>query len=250
MLITSKLSSASPPAAFKEFEFMNDDYVAKAKAHLSAIGVHQLSVGVWAFTNTHTASQAHIHHSLEPVALAAFAAVNPTFAAGRFPNWALVDMVDKVPCMDGAELTALAMVCGTSPPTLPSASARGNIFGQAVWSIVEAYSLEGCFERVERAYGSPGSHYNLRPRGFDWEGDEEPVPESLEAMRKSYRAMSQLQQIMVLTIMHLYCQGKDKTYLTGGCPTKIPAAQAMNILRSDGPALLAWGHMVTHYAGW
>jgi hypothetical protein len=69
-------------------------------------------------------------------------------------------------------------------------------------------------------------------------------------MRKNYRAMSPMQQIMVLTIMHLYCQGKDKTYLTGGCPTKIPAAQAMNILRSDGPALSAWGHMVTHYAGW
>jgi hypothetical protein len=119
-----------------------------------------------------------------------------------------------------------------------------------VWGIVEAFKLQGCFEHVERAYGSEGSHYNLRPRGFDWAGGEDPVPKSLKAMRKSYRAMSQLQQIMVLTIMHLYCQGKDKTYLTGDCPTKIPAAQAMNILRSDGPALSAWGHMVTHYAGW
>ena len=159
-------------------------------------------------------------------------------------------MVDKVPCMDGIEHTALAMVCGASIPTFPSASERGNIFGQAVWGIVEAYSLEDCFEYVERAYGSQGNHYNLRPRGFNWAGREEPVPESLKAMRKSYRAMSPLQQIMVLTIMHLYCPGKDKTYLTGGCPTKIPAAEAMNILRSDGPALSAWGHMVTHYAGW
>jgi hypothetical protein len=69
-------------------------------------------------------------------------------------------------------------------------------------------------------------------------------------MRKNYRAMSPLQQIMVLTIMHLYCPGKDKTYLTRGCPTKIPAAEAMNILRRNGSALSAWGHMVTHYAGW
>jgi hypothetical protein len=229
---------------------VNDNYVAQAKAHLSAIGVHQLSVGVWAFTNTHTASQAYIHHSLQPVALAAYAAVNSTFAAGRFPGWALVDMVDKVPCMDGAELTALAMACGASIPTFPSASARGNIFGQAVWDIVEAYSLEACFEHVARAYGSPGRHYNLRPRGFDWAGGEEPIPEELKAMRKSYRAMSPLQQIMVLTIMHLYCQGKDKTYLTGGCPTKIPAAEAMDILRRNGSALSAWGHLVTHYAGW
>lgn len=229
---------------------MNNIYADQAKGLLSEIGVHQPSEGVWAFTDVHTANHAYIHHSREPVALAAYAAVNATFAAGRFPNWALVDMVDKVPCMDGIEHTALAMVCGASIPTFPSASERGNIFGHAVWGIVEAYSLEGCFEHVERAYGSQGSHYNLRPRGFDWAGGEDPVPESLKAMRKSYRAMSQLQQIMVLTIMHLYCQGKDKTYLTGGCPTKIPAAEAMEILRRNGSALSAWGYMVTHYAGW
>lgn len=229
---------------------MNNNYVAQAKGLLSEIGVHQLSEGVWAFTNVRTASHAYFHHSREPGALAAYAAVNPAFAAGRFPKWALVDMVDKVPCMDGAELTALSMVCGASIPTLPSASARGNIFGQAVWDIVEAYSLEACFEHVARAYGSPGRHYNLRPRGFDWAGGEEPVPESLKGMRKSYRAMLPLQQIMVLTIMHLYNPSKDKTYLTGGCPTKIAAAEAMEILRRNGSALSAWGHMVTHYAGW
>lgn len=229
---------------------MNNNYVAQAKGLLSEIGVHQLSEGVWAFTDVHTASQAYIHHSAKPAALAAYAAVNPTFAAGRFPGWALVDMVDKVPCMDGAEHTALAMACGASIPTFSSASERGNIFGQAVWGIVEAYALEGCFERVERAYGSQGSHYNLRPRGFDWANGEGHAPEALKAMRKSYRGMSPLQQIMVLTVMHLYNQGKDKFFLTGGCPTKIPAAEAMSILRSNGPALSAWGHLVTHYAGW
>lgn len=229
---------------------MNNNYVDQAKGLLSEIGVHQLSEGVWAFKDVHTANQAYIHHSREPVALAAYSAVNATFAAGRFPGSALVDMVDNVPCMDGIEHTALAMVCGASIPTFPSALERGNIFGHAVWGIVEAYLLEGCFEYVERAYGSQGSHYNLRPRGFDWAGGEEPVPESLKAMRKSYRAMSPLEQIMVLTIMHLYNQGTDKTYLSGGCPTKIPAAEAMDILRRNGSALSAWGHMVTHYAGW
>ncbi|WP_095054794.1 hypothetical protein [Pseudomonas sp. Irchel s3b2] len=229
---------------------MNNNYVARAKGLLSAIGVHQLSEGVWAFTDVQSANQAYIHHSQQPVALAAYAAVNAMFAAGRFPNWALVDMVDKVPCMDGAELTALAMVCGASIPTFSSASERENIFGQAVWGIVEAYSLEGCFEHVELAYGNQGSHYNLRPRGFDWAGGQESVPESLKAMRKSYRAMSPLQQIMVLTIMHLYNQGKDETYLTGGCPTKTPAAEAMDILRRNGSALSDWGHLVAHYAGW
>jgi hypothetical protein len=250
MLMVSKVSIGSPPAAFKEFELMYNDYVAKAKRLLSEIGVHQLSEGVWAFTDVPTASHAYIHHSQKPAAVAAYAAVNPMFAAGRFPGWTLVDMVDKVPCMDGAELTALAMVCGASIPTFSSVPDREIIFGHAVWGIVEAYSLEGCFEHVERAYGSQGSHYNLRPRGFDWAGDEEPIPESLKAMRKSYCAMSPLQQIMVLTIMHLYNPDEDKTYLTGGCPTKIPAAEAMSILRCDGPALSAWGYLVTHYAGW
>lgn len=140
---------------------MNNDYVDKATGLLSAIGIHQLSGGVWAFTDVHTASRAYVHHSLQPVALAAYTAVNATFANGRFHDWSLVDMVDKVPCMDGAELTALAMICGASIPTLPSASERGDIFGQAVWDIVEVYSLEGCFEYIERPYGSPGRHYNF-----------------------------------------------------------------------------------------
>ena len=249
MAAASKVSGLLPTAAFEVFKLMYNDYVARAKDILSEIGVHQLSEGVWAFTDIHTASQAYIHHSLQPAALAAYAAVNTTFAAGRFPNYALVDMVDKVPSMDEVELTVLSMVCGVSIPTFPCASARGNIFGKAVWGIVNDYSLEGCFEHVERAYGSEGSHYNLRPRGFNFAG-EEPDPESLKAMRQSYRAMSPLQQVMVLTIMHLYSPGEDKTYLTGGCPTKIAAAVAMNILRSNGKALSAWGHLVTHYAGW
>jgi len=96
-----------------------NNYVAQAKALLSSFGVHQHWDGEWAFTDIHTVNQAHIHHSQQPVALAAYAAVNVTFASGRFPGWTLVDMVDKVPCMDGVEHTALAMVCGASIPTFP-----------------------------------------------------------------------------------------------------------------------------------
>lgn len=226
-----------------------NDYVSQASGLLARMGVHQLPEGVWAFTDVDTASQAYIHHSSKPAALAAYAAVNPTFAAGRFPGWTLVDMVDKVPCMDAIEHSALAMVCGTPAPTFPSATERGEVFGRTAWSIVETYALEGCFECV-RAYGSEGSHYTLRPRGFDWEGGQGPVPEALKAMRKSYRAMTPLQQVMVLTILHLYHQGKDKDFLIGGCPTKVLAADAMSILRGNGPALPTWGRLVSHYAGW
>ena len=156
---------------------MNND-VDMAKNLLSEIGGQQLSAGVWTFTGV---PPVYIHHSQIPVALVAYAAFNVTFAAGGLTGWTLVDMVDTVPSMDGAELTALAMVCEASIPTFLSGSERGNIFGQAVWGIVEAYSLEGCFEHVERAYGSRGSHYNLRPRGFDWAGGEDPVLEFLKA---------------------------------------------------------------------
>jgi hypothetical protein len=101
---------------------MNNNYVDQAKGLLSEIGVHQPSAGVWAFTDIQTANQAYIHHSREPVALAAYAAINATFAADRFSGWALIDMVGKVPCMDGTEHTALALVCEASVPTFPSAS--------------------------------------------------------------------------------------------------------------------------------
>lgn len=62
--MVSKVFSGSQPTAFKEFEYMNNNYVAQAKGLLPEIGVHQLSEGVWAFTDVHIASQAYIHHSL------------------------------------------------------------------------------------------------------------------------------------------------------------------------------------------
>jgi len=89
-------------------------YLADAAEILTALGVHQVSPGVWAFTDIQTASGTYIHHSQQPVALAAYAAVNTTFAAGRFPGYALVNLVDKVPSMDYAEYAALAMVCGAT----------------------------------------------------------------------------------------------------------------------------------------
>jgi hypothetical protein len=65
---------------------MNNNYIAQAKGLLSEIGVHRLPEGIWAFTDVHTASQAYIHHSLQPVALAVYATVNRTFACGHFTN--------------------------------------------------------------------------------------------------------------------------------------------------------------------
>ena len=221
-------------------EFMCIDFVSKAKSLLAGINIYQSSEGVWAFTDARADIQAHIHHSQEPAALAAYTAIGPEIAAERFSGWAFIDLLDELPCMDATENTALAMVCGAPTPTFPCQLERGEIFGKAVWDIVEASSLDGCFDRLERPWSSPGLHYYLRPSGFKWTGDQQLNPGSMKAMRASFCAMSPLQQIMVLTIMHLYSPSTDKTYLIGGCLTKIPAVEAMNILHRNGPALSAW----------
>lgn len=228
---------------------MNQEYYADgAIALLSELGVYRTSTGTWAFTDMEKASSCYIHHSRTPVAVAAYAAVDPTFATGRIPNYTLVSLVDKTPCMDGTELTALALICDAEPPIFPSAELRGEVFGNTAWQIVRDYQLESCFVQVE-PYGTQGSHFTMRPQGYDYQ-QSVTIQALLKAMRKSYRSMTPVQQIMVLTLMHLYHSDPDKFFLTGGCPTQIPAAKALEILRRHGQALKTWAHLLGHYAGW
>ncbi|MCE1004782.1 hypothetical protein [Pseudomonas sp. NMI1173_11] len=215
---------------------------------ISELGVYKAPTGLWAFTDMGTASSCYIHHSRTPVAAAAYAVIDPIFAAGRLPNYSLVDLVTKICCMDATELTALAIICGAEPPIFPSAAQRGEIFGETAWQIVNEYGLESCFKQV-RPYGDEGRHYTMRPQGFDYDHSE-PIPEALKAMRKSYRAMEPVQRIMVLTLLHLYRQERDNFFLIGGCPTKISAAEALKTLRQDGQALKIWANLLGHYAGW
>ncbi|GLO16065.1 hypothetical protein PPUJ20028_46510 [Pseudomonas putida] len=88
----------------------------------------------------------------------------------------------------------------------------------------------------------------MRPQGFDYD-QSEPIPERLEAMRKSYRSMEPVQQIMVLTLLHLYLEERDKIFLIGGSPTKISVVEALEALRQDTQAFKIWAHLVSHYAG-
>ncbi|KPY55658.1 hypothetical protein [Pseudomonas amygdali] len=223
-------------------------HFADAQHLLRGIGVNQTPQGLWELTDVHTASTCYVHHSQKPAALAAYAAVDETFASGRFPDYLLRDMVDKIPAMDYPEYAALAMACGSPMPSFISADARAQIFGKSVWSIVEQYQLGDCFMRFNQPSPGNGDHYSLRPRGIDWAGTWDVIPEDIKALRKAYRGMSPVQKVMVLTIMRLYNQSKDKIYLTG-CPTKITATEALKILRENG-ALSVWGSLVTHYAGW
>ena len=243
-------SPASVSDTYMEMARMYDfsDQSVKARALLKELGVHEVSPGIWAFTDVHTASHCYVHHSHQPVALAAYAAINPTFAAGRFPGYTLIELVEKVPCLDGKEYAALAMVCHIPAPIFPSSADRGEKFGLVAWDIVKQYQLDACFTKTT-PYGSEGSHYTMRPCGFDHDRDE-PLPEALKAMRSAYKKMTDVQRVMVLTLLHLYSQGTDDFYLKGGCPTKISAAEALRLLRKDGSALKKWGELITHYAGW
>ena len=224
------------------------DIATGSATQLRELGVYEVTKGVWAFTDVGKASQGYLHHSHKPVALVAYAVVDPIFARGRFPGYALTDLVDKIPCLDGDEYAALSKVCGAPPPAYPSAKKRAEIFGNLAWEIVADYGLEPCFMEVD-PFGDEGRHYAMRPRGYEPAGGT-PIEADLKAMRSAYKGMTPLQQVMTLTLLHLYSQGPDKFYLTRGCPTKIPAADAVAILSEDGVALSKWGRLLSHYAGW
>lgn len=233
----------------KQVELRNShQYVSEAHVLINELGAFKNTAGNWTFSDMKTASLCYIHHSRMPVAVAAYAAIDPIFAAGRIPNYELVELIIKIPCMDATEYTALAIICGAEPPLFPSAAQRGEIFGETAWKIVNDYGLESCFTQVS-PYGDEGRHYTMRPQGFD-HGQSEPVSERLEAMRKLYRSMEPVQQIMVLTLLHLYLGERDKIFLIGECPTKISAVEAFKALRQDTQALKIWAHLVSHYAGW
>ncbi len=226
---------------------MVDNYIEDARHLLSKWGVQHVTE-VWAFTDVATARGAYIHHSSWPAALCAYSAVDPTFARSRFPDETLISLCHKVSSMDGAELTALAFACGAPAPVLDSQQSP-VIFGKSVWDIISTYDLGAIFERVKDT-GALGEHYQCRPRGMDWAGDWGPIPVDLKAMRKAYKALDPVSQIMALTILHLYLNRPDKYFLLGGCPTKIRASEAIDILRHHDLALSTWGHLISHYYSW
>lgn len=225
-----------------------DNYVDDARDLIRDWGVQQVTEVLWAFTDVATASHSYVHHSSWPAALCAYAAVDPVFARGRFPGRTLIELVHKVPSMDGAERTALAIVSGGAVPTFDADKAP-QVFGKAVWNIIATYELEELFERDDNTRGN-GDHHKCRPRGIEWSGSWDPIPSALKAMRKAYRSMDLVRQVMALTILHLYLTRPDKQYLIGGCPTQILAADALDALHRHGRALPQWGHLIAHYRDW
>ncbi|PRW83218.1 hypothetical protein C7A10_31175 [Pseudomonas fluorescens] len=81
----------------------NSNYAADAIELLNGLGVHQASPNIWELTDVHTASESHVHHSQMPAALAAYAAVNATFAAGRFGVWGAMEPKTNVSLTTSAQ---------------------------------------------------------------------------------------------------------------------------------------------------
>src|SRR5215471_6354897 len=86
---------------------------------LESFGIELSAGGLVVMTDFAKAERAYIHHSSVPVAVVAMAVASPVFARGRFPKLRLVELVAKVPAMDGRQMRALATVCGASVDGLP-----------------------------------------------------------------------------------------------------------------------------------
>lgn len=112
------------------------------------------------------------------------------------------------------------------------------------------YGLDGCFMSVTQRDNGRPAHMNLRPRGCDWERDNSEIPADLKRMRQCYRAMTPLQQLMTLSILHLYLSRKDTVFLLGGCPTKLLAVDALEQLQGNPVAMAYWASLVSSYAYW
>lgn len=226
-------------------------YVDQAKLVLQEIGVVQSNAGDdWVFTDFDTPRYGDIRHSATPTAVAALAAVNLEVARIRFPGLLLTKLMHIVPSMDLAEATAMAMVCGAPVPIAESQEQRAHVFGKVVSQVVEAYGLDGCFMWVPRRDSGQPAHMYLRPRGCDWERDCSEIPANLKRMRQCYRSMTPLQQLMTLSILHLYLSRKDTVFLLGGCPTKLLAVDAFEQLQQKPVAMAFWASMVSSYAYW
>ena len=168
------------------------------------------------------------------------AVASPTFARGRFPKLRLVDVVAKVPVMDGREIRALATVCGANI----DGSSRAPAFAAHLLDIIARYELDAFFTRVpDRAVNG----IDVRPRGIDWR-TEQVDAKAMAEWRCAYKALPRVRQMMVATIIWLYRGEPDKTWLAR-LPSTWHAADAVAALVEAG-ALRDWGRLVALYPGW
>ena len=177
---------------------------------LKQFGIELSAGGLVVMTDFAKAESAYIHHSRVPVAVVAMALASPTFARGRFPKLRLVDIVAKIPSMDGQEIRALAAVCGASVEGLPEGSGRAPAFAAHLLGVIARYELEAFFTR-EPDWAVNG--IDVRPRGVDYRTDQVDK-EAMAEWRRAYKRLPPVRQMMVATIICLYRGEADKLWLS------------------------------------
>ncbi|CAA7621091.1 hypothetical protein [Magnetospirillum sp. UT-4] len=208
---------------------------------LAEFGIELQDDGSLEFTDMSLAETAYVHHSRMPVALAAIAAISPAFARGRFPKTRLVDLVAKRPHMDEDEAMALAAIGGAKVEP-PFWSNRGP-FAAHLAQLCNRHQLWGCF------YFEPDQPKRLetfRPLGYaeGAQGDRD-----MQAFKAAIKGMSDLQRMLVATIVTLYRgAADDKTWL--GRWSNWHAAEALPVIRADDQARADWHQLVALYPGW
>lgn len=181
-----------------------------------------------------------------PVAVTGYALVSLPFARGRFPEYSFLNLVRARPSMDDTEAEAFAAVCGVK--VAPPFWDRPGPFATHLWDVIDRHELGAFFERLPGSHPS-GDHYAMRPRGFTYTDPGWPeIPGAMAAWRKAYKALSTERQLMVATILALYNQAADKTWLVR-VPKKWHAAEGVAILNGAG-YLTDWARLVALYPAW
>ncbi len=195
--------------------------------------------------NFYDAENCYIHHTRMPVALTGYALVSPTFARGRFPKTSIVDLVNKRPALDDGEAIALAALCGVH--VCGPFWSNGGPFGEHLWDVIDRYDLGALFQRVPKWHTAAGAHYEMRPCGYDWDGDYSEVPEELTQWRSAYKKLPLARQLMAATILHLYNSTPQPWMLRAPKP---PHATDAIIALRDGGLLQDWARLVALYPAW
>lgn len=204
-----------------------------------AIGTHQVEI-----VDFKQAETSYIHHTRVPVAVVGYALVSSAFARGRFPKFSFLDIVAKRPSMDETEAQALAAICGAE--ATPPFWDNPGPFTAHLYDVIDRYELDDFFGHDKS--GKPGTHYQVRPKGYAWDSDWSEQPEVLKKWRADYRKLSPERQLMVATIVRLY-NSNETNWLIGRVPKNWHATEGITILHGAG-ALADWARLVALYPAW
>jgi hypothetical protein len=103
----------------------------------------------------------------------------------------LIDLVTKVPCMDGGEVVALAALVGVE--ILPYRDP--HLFNEHLHDLIKRYQLSEFFVTGQKSVQG----IDVRPRGINWSNWKTDAAE-MAAWRRAYKDLPPSQQMLVATV--------------------------------------------------